>query len=267
VFERIKGTLPEAVKNTWRKSVRRLMPSQLSNVDYNRALWDRYAKHWQKESVTIENASVKGNERDSYIQHLGDEWGRLEDVEKIVAEYIFPYINAASVAAEIGSGGGRIASRVAPLVAHLYCFDISEGMLRKVRDALAGRHNVDFVLLQAAKFPANYGDTFDFVYSFDVFVHLDLHTIWKYFREIRRVLKPGGRTFLHTANLLAPGGWEAFSAQEAYDVEGHYFISPEIVSTLAQRSGLNIIKTSKPDAKNFYSNRDYLFILEKPLQD
>jgi hypothetical protein len=60
-------------------------------------------------------------------------------------------------------------------------------------------------------------------YSFDVMVHIDLHTIWKYLLEIRRVLKDEtGRAFISTANLEAPGGWERFTKQKEYSVGGFY---------------------------------------------
>ena len=238
-------------------------PPPVANISYNRWLWDKYSQRWEKGSIPIENTAVDERSRASYIQHLGDEWGRLEDVEKIVGDYIVPYVGSTSVVAEIGSGGGRVASRVGPLVANLRCFDISEGMLQKAREALVTCGNVDFVLLETAQLPTDCVETFDFVYSFDVFVHLDLHTMWKYFLEIQRVLKSGGRAFLHTANLRAPGGWKAFAGQDAFRVEGHYFVCPEIIDILAEKSGLKVVKTSTPDPTNFYLNRDFLFVLEK----
>ena len=57
--------------------------------------------------------------------------------------------------------------------------------------------------------------------------------------------------------------WERFSAQESYSVEGHYFVTPELVHVLAERSGLRPIKRSCVDPANFYFNRDYLVVLEK----
>src|SRR5262245_12047872 len=95
VLDLIKANLPESVKSALRKSANWLIPkpdsSRMSNVDYNRALWDGYAKRWQKGRVTVENTSVKEAERESYLQCLGDEWGRLEDVDRVVTEYIVPY--------------------------------------------------------------------------------------------------------------------------------------------------------------------------------
>lgn len=239
--------------------------TSLSNYENAKAYWDKYVK-WHERNVdtlVIERTVSSEQERKLYIEYLGDEWGRKSDVEKIVMEYIYPFITKESIVAEIGSGGGRIASKVVDNCKELYCFDISSEMIKKAEAALANYSNVKYILLHRSQFPDSYIEKFDFVYSFDVFVHLDLHTIWKYFNEIRRILKDGCKAFVHTTNLKAPDGWERFSRQTDYSLEGHYFVSPEIIDILAQHSSLQIIKSSTPEATNFYLNRDYLFILEK----
>ena len=81
--------------------------------------------------------------------------------------------------------------------------------------------------------------------------------------QIHRALQIGGRAFIHTTNLKAPGGWEHFSSQAEFRVESHYAVSPEIIEILAEHSGLSITRTSTPDPSNFYLNRDYLVIVEK----
>jgi cyclopropane fatty-acyl-phospholipid synthase-like methyltransferase len=118
--------------------------------------------------------------------------------------------------------------------------------------------------LKEARLPPWAVGYFDFVYSFDVFVHLDLHTIWRYVSDISAALRPGGRSFLHTMNLTTPSGWKAFASQNCYSVEGHYFVSPEIVRILVERAGLELMKESSADSSNLYMDRDYLFVMEKP---
>lgn len=241
------------------------LPSRTSNVEYNRAIWDRYAKNWYRKRKKMRQVEdgIAPEAVSSYLDHLGDEWGRKADTEQVVAEYLRPYVTPESVVAEIGVGGGRIAAKVAENTKEFYALDISREMLEKAKDVLAVHPQVRFLLLERPEFPADFSERFDLIYSFDVFVHLDLHTIWKYFQEIRRALKKGGKAFLHTTNLKAPGGWERFTSQAEYMVEGHYFISPEIIEIFAAHSGMRIIKTSTVDPSNFYLNRDYLFVMEK----
>lgn len=233
-----------------------------ANVDYNRRLWDRYARRWSADRAAVEDPAVEGESKSSLV-HVGDEWGVAADVDRIVEEFIYPFIGPDSVVGEIGVGGGRIAARVVNRCGHLSCFDISPRMLERAQEALEPVSKAEYILLEGSRFGAEFDARFDFVYAFDVFVHLDIHEMWKYFRAFRAILKDGGRAFVHTTNLMAPGGWARFQQQSGYSIEGHHFISPEIVSILAVRSGLQIIKTSAPDPSNFYLNRDYLVILQK----
>ncbi len=239
----------------------RAMASQ--NLNDNQRLWEAYAKRWPRRHSAIEDPALRaaGNGR---LARVGDEWGVAADIDRIVGEFIRPFVAADSVVAEIGVGGGRIASRIARDCNRLYCFDISRRMLAHARRALKDHGNIEYVLLDQSRIDPAFTAFFDFVYAFDVFVHLDLHEMWKYFLAFRMMLKDGAKVFIHTTNLRADGGWDRFVRQAAYSVEGHYFISPEIVSILSERSGLRIVKASTNDATNFYLHRDYMAVLQKP---
>jgi SAM-dependent methyltransferase len=239
--------------------LRKFGHSKSSNVEYNKKLWNRYASGWIKTGVRSEDPTASNQ----MINFLGDEWGKTPDVQRIIEEYIYPFITTESITGEIGSGGARIASKVVARTKEFYCFDISTQMLKKAREALAHYSHVHYFLLDQPEFPNIFLNNFDFLYAFDVFVHLDLHTMWKYFKEFNRVLKPGGKVFVHTTNLKTPDGWKRFSDQKEYRPENHYFISPEIVSILAERSHLKIIKASPIDSTNFYLSRDYLVVLQR----
>jgi cyclopropane fatty-acyl-phospholipid synthase-like methyltransferase len=184
-------------------------------------------------------------------------------VAQVVREFIYPYVGDDTVVCEIGVGGGRLAARVAPRVRKLVGVDVSRSMLKKARVALAPHSNIELHLLEKPALPAEWKQQFDFVYAFDVFVHFDLHMMWTYLQEIRRVLKKGGRAFLHTSNLQSPAGWDSFAQQESYSVVRHFFVSPDMVDTLVSRCSMRFVKRSKVDESNFYLHRDYLFVIEK----
>lgn len=232
-----------------------------SNIDYNKNLWNKYAEKWTKQNAEVEDHSINEAAKNEYLEYLGDEWGDKKSVKEVIHDYILPFIDQNSHVAEIGCGGGRIAAQVAPEVKGLVCFDISEEMIRRAQKNLIKQTNVQYILSNGSHFDESFKGKFDFVYSFDVFVHLDLHTIWSYFREIRKILKKDGFVFLHTTNLAAPDGWSRFEKQVQFKVEGHYFIVPEIIRVFAEKANYEIIKESK-SSDNFYYNRDYLFILK-----
>ena len=238
---------------------------RFSNLSVNRRFWDRYARAWDARNPYLD-VEHEGAEREAYIaEHiavLGDEWGTPSDVATVLEDFVYPSLQPEHTVVEIGVGGGRIATAVAPVVAKLYGFDISREMLKRAREAVPG--NVELVLLRSPDLPRDLAGRVDFAYAFDVFVHLDLHTQWRYLLQLHDVLKPGGRALVHTTNLRAPRGWDRFAQQRRYDVRGHYFVIPELVDLLAERAGFAVVQRSEPTEDNFYYSRDYLALLERP---
>ena len=203
------------------------------------------------------------------VQFIGDEWTNKNDLDSVLAQFIFPYLQG-GVIGEVGSGGGRIACQTADQCGTLDCFDISAGMLEKAKAKTdeAGKTNVTFTLLETTQFPAQFTQKFDFVYFFDVLVHVDLHDQWKYVQQLPQILKPGGKALLHTANVCSEKGWERFSKQKEFSVGGFCFTSPEIVLIMIrQQEGLRVVSHSgehnDPAQSNIYIERDFLVIVER----
>jgi SAM-dependent methyltransferase len=237
-------------------------PSAADNFAYNRFFWDWYSERWEDEEWRDEYWAGLPLDR-GRLEVLGDEWSEASDVQGIFDEFIAPYISREAEVAEIGPGGGRLARWTAPLVGRLVLLDISPQMLDRCREVLQAHSNVGYVLLEGLRLPDDLTGRFDFVYAFDVYVHFDLHSLWRHLQEIERVLRPGGHALIHTANLTAPLGWERFASQDRYTVEGHFPLTPESVRTLVSHTGLSIVRESEPHPDNFYLNRDYLAVLKR----
>lgn len=244
----------------------RFRPFPRDNVAYNRRLWDLYSRNWDDPRFRKDQLDPRAPASidPGAFRVLGEEWSSQAAVDGVLDEFIYPFIAADDVAAEIGVGGGRIAVRVAPKVARLLCFDVSAKMLDRARTALSRHSNVEFILLDGPRVPRELAGRLDFIYAFDVFMHLDLHTMWKYVQEMSLALRPGGRALVHAPNLAAPAGWEMFAEQDSYSVEDGWFVSPEIVRALVAHTDLIPLKESHPDPSNLYFNRDYLVVLQKP---
>lgn len=236
------------------------LPPDADNVRHNRSLWNTYASTWDRQSIYLEKDP---NRREEHIHVLGDEWGTPTDLDEVFRDFFEENLSRETVAVEIGVGGGRIAKRVAPLVKTLWAFDIAPAMLAKARQALSGQDNVQLVQLEDTRLPDHLVGQVDFIYSFDVFVHLDLHTLYRYLVDMARVIKPDGRILIHTSNLSATEGWNRFSSQSAYSVAGHYFICPELLHILVEHAGLRLVKESQERADNFYYARDYVCLLAR----
>jgi len=237
------------------------------NHETNRKLWDAYAKGWASEEGWVKRMASHLPGGPQELSCVGAEWSDEASLSAVLEDWLLSQVGPDTRAAEIGSGGGRIAERVAQHVKELVCFDISAEMLAAAKKHLQARGvtNARFQQVEGdADYPGEYSGRFDFAYAFDVLVHLDLHQMRRTLRSVRELLRPGGRCFLTFANLLAPDGWRRFARQRSFTVGGFYFISPEIARFLLQRVGLEVLRVSAPQAGNTYLNRDLLVLARRP---
>jgi ubiquinone/menaquinone biosynthesis C-methylase UbiE len=111
---------------------------------------------------------------------------------------------------EIGCGVARIGRELAPHCGEWHGTDISGNMLEYAAERTRGIPNVYYHELPDNSLRIFADNTFDCVYSSIVFMHLDKPDMFTYMRESYRVLKPGGKAYFDTYNLLGPEGWEQF---------------------------------------------------------
>jgi cyclopropane fatty-acyl-phospholipid synthase-like methyltransferase len=111
---------------------------------------------------------------------------------------------------EIGVGVGRIGEHLAGRCAEFHGVDISAGMIDVAKERLRGVENVHLRTLDESNLSCFADATFDRVYAQIVFIHLDREDVFNYMREAFRVLKPGGRAWFQTNNLLHRGGTGCF---------------------------------------------------------
>jgi SAM-dependent methyltransferase len=233
--------------------------------------WGDYAKLWQidKDWVSIEDATVSQNARESYLEYLGDEWGNKSSVDQFVREFVAPNIGGEGKVLEIGSGGGRVASRVAPLCNLLVCLDVelemaklgrdSSGEVRQISWIITSKHQVTVPLANAS---------LDFAYSFDTFVHLDRRVIYKYLLEASRILKAASRLALHVATLETSQGWNHFSDSVNRNTTPGQFGSFEYIDShellkMARHAGFSLVESSLGRGGNFYYERDAIYLFQK----
>jgi 2-polyprenyl-3-methyl-5-hydroxy-6-metoxy-1,4-benzoquinol methylase len=251
------------------------------NVQTNEKLWDVYASEWGAEAGWVAGMAASNRDEAERLENVGDEWAPAAHTKRVVDEWILSEVSLKTQCCEIGSGGGRIGRMVAPRVAKLQCFDVSAKMLAAAKRALASEENVAFAQIHGDASGADAGfcdkprhyapehkHAYDFVYCFDVMVHMDAHAMFRCLKRIRALLKDDGKAFISTSNLLAPDGFRRFETQEKYSVGGFYFVTPETVRCLVARAGLRVVRDlTVPDASNTYYNRDYLAVLAPVVVD
>ena len=248
------------------------------NIQTNARLWNSYSESYDAKPEWLQTmASQVGMEAD--LQCLGDEWAPREHTLEVIREFILPYLQEGCVVGEIGVGGGRIAREVLGhgRVRELHCFDVSQAMLTRAQGLLrqhsaAATTALSFHLVDAGNQRlrptddddgAGDGGFFDFIYSFDVFPHVELHVIHKYLIEMRRTLKPGARGCFSTSDVTSPGGFARFQAQAHGTVGGFVWTSPEAVLFLVEKAGLAVVTVGARRADNTYLNRDLVVVVER----
>jgi SAM-dependent methyltransferase len=113
-------------------------------------------------------------------------------------------------ALEIGCGPGRLMRPMSAHFAEIHGVDVSDEMIGLAREKLRGIAHAHVHVTDGATLPMFADDFFDFVYSYAVFQHIpSREVVTEYFREIRRVLKPGGYARLQI-NGLARGSDTTF---------------------------------------------------------
>lgn len=208
---------------------------------------NRYADDWNNYSKAWDDTYGK------HLAHLGDEWnGDDPDRETFIFNsFVAPYLNAGATVLEIGPGGGKWTVRIAERVKRLVCFDVAEEMLKRTRTRCdqAGFNNVEFVLGNGQDFQPLADSSFDFIFSYDVFVHLAPEDTFAYCHEMARVLAPWGLGVCHHALNSVAEGWVRFEQDSEYYRGGvhtqgqYYYYSGDGLRRMYEHCGIPLVRT------------------------
>jgi ubiquinone/menaquinone biosynthesis C-methylase UbiE len=109
---------------------------------------------------------------------------------------------SALVGVDIGCGTGGYAARMASSCGRIVALDAAEGQVRQAAHRRAT--NSAFLTARLPDLPLADGSV-DFAYAINVLHHLGSRDLQRLaFREIARILKPGGVLFLHEINTINP---------------------------------------------------------------
>lgn len=119
---------------------------------------------------------------------------------------------------DLGCGIGRVMRPLATLCREIVGVDVSEEMAAKGREYLTGADNARIVVTRGAELPSIDDGSVDFLYSLLCLIHVDKRAGYRYFREIHRVLRPGGRAMLQVHDIMTDEGLALFRSV----VDGDY---------------------------------------------
>jgi SAM-dependent methyltransferase len=122
---------------------------------------------------------------------------------------IFPRIKGylpAPTILEIGPGYGRWTHYLKDHCERLYLVDRAPECIEACRSRFAADPRITGYVNQGGSLKMIPDRSLDFVFSFDVFVHIKRDVVEEYMEELARTLKIGGTGFIHHSNLGAYAG-------------------------------------------------------------
>lgn len=215
-----------------------------NTVENNRRLWgEEY--HWKRD----------GEEWTEQAEACGQPYERWK--ESVVETFLKPHIQPMTKVVEIGAGHGRWTAEILALGGWTTVVDLNKSCIDYCRSRFADRENIAFLQTDGSSLMGIADGSIEFIWSYDVFVHLDASSIRGYFHEFRRVLAPGGRAVVHHAGRrhgmlrlaflrkIRPGGcriyrWLSMRCSLMHD-GWRSNVSRELVRELAQQSGLGVV--------------------------
>lgn len=130
----------------------------------------------------------------------GEEWTvSAEWKQALIDEVMLRHIESGKDVLEIGPGGGRWTAVLQPISARVIVVDLTEQAIEVCRQRFADATNIEYHVNDGSSLSFLPDASVDYVWSFDVFVHISPPDIDTYLGEFARVLRPGGAGIIHHA--------------------------------------------------------------------
>lgn len=156
----------------------------------------------------------------------GIHWGD-PDVEArlkpVLENFMRPELEKRRRLCEIGSGGGRWSRYLIKSGKPTLLIDGSHGSEQLIKalpwspaEQEILRTEVTFVVSPTGTVPVTHFGMYDYVFSFDTFVHFDLPLFLQYLRTISKMLLPGGVLHLHYADLQQSDWFKGLASEDLW---------------------------------------------------
>jgi ubiquinone/menaquinone biosynthesis C-methylase UbiE len=161
---------------------------------------------------------------------------------------------------EIAPGFGRITQFLSILAGELIVVDLNPLCIEKTRKKLKN-HVLAYFVNDGKSIPKVRDNSQDLVFSFDSFVHMHANVTEEYIKEIYRVLKPGGHSFIHHSWYYG-GEDTSFS-----NIAGRANMTPEQFKELVNLYGMEIITQDviQFEPLGLWNGTDCISMFRKPL--
>lgn len=197
--------------------------------------------------------------------------GYFHDAEPFIDmqwnDIIYPIIKDLdfTTVVDLACGHGRNSSKLKDFAGTIHLVDINQSCIDACRERFAGLEKPVFHyhVTDGNHMSMIADSTATLVYSWDSMVHFDKLIVRDYVADIARVLRPGGKAFLHHSNLGAKQPDSNWATNEGTRSD----MSAEIMAEFARASGLAVVDQQLQGRAQGWGSDDLdcVSILEKPL--
>lgn len=152
----------------------------------------------------------------------GEEWTPSPEwKQSLIDEVLLRYIEPGRDILEIGPGAGRWTETLQKIAKRLIIVDLSDRCIEICKKRFAMYDNIEYYVNNGTDVSFIHSDSIDFIWSFDVFVHINAWDTEKYLIEFSRILKKGGRCIIHHPKEgrhyeLEDDGWRSNMTAELF---------------------------------------------------
>lgn len=191
----------------------------------------------------------------------GHEWSQsFGTTENLWNKYLFDDLKdfRGKKILEIAPGHGRMTQFLSILASELLVVDLNPNCIKFTKEKL-GHHVLAYFVNNGNDLPRVRDKSQDLVFSFDSFVHFHKNVIDDYLSEIYRVLKPGGKGYIHHS-------WLENGSDYSFDnYAGRSTMDPFTFKGLVEKHNMGVV-TQKPinfEPLGNWCGEDYITIFEK----
>jgi len=159
-----------------------------NSVGVNRLAWQTY--NWHKK---------------------GEEWTFSQEwKQSLIQNVLRKYVKQNSIILEVGPGAGRWSEYLQKMSKELILVDLSSACIELCQQRFRNEKNISYFVNEGSNLDFISNDRIEFIWSFDVFVHIRPADIQEYMAEFHRVLVKGGVGIIHHAKEGGiAGGWRS----------------------------------------------------------
>ena len=136
---------------------------------------------------------------------------------------------------DLAAGHGRNTAFLLKFASHVTVMDIQEGNVAACERRFADQKSLSYLKNNGFDFHPVEDNSVTLIYCFDAMVHFDSDVIRSYLCDARRILKPGGRAFLHHSNYTGGHDWRQNPA-------ARNFMSRALFEHYAVKESLGIVR-------------------------